>query len=53
MPDCPTEPYRRRKNEEKTVVNWADRSLFLMELEFLLRFDKVTQESMVIVYAGS
>eukprot|EP00750_Incisomonas_marina_P000320 INCI10238.2.p1 GENE.INCI10238.2~~INCI10238.2.p1 ORF type:complete len:344 (+),score=43.30 INCI10238.2:105-1136(+) len=51
-PDCPQEPYRRRKNEEKTVVNWTDRSLFLTELEFLIRFDKPTTEGLVIVFAG-
>ena len=52
-PSCPQEPYRRRKNEEKTVVNWPDRSLFLAELEFLMRFDKATTEALVIVYAGA
>ena len=51
--DCPQAPYRRRQNEEKTVVNWSDRSLFLTELEFLIRFDKKTTEDLVIVVAGT
>jgi hypothetical protein len=51
-PDCPTAPYYRRKDEKKTVVCWPDRSLFLMELEFLLRFDKDATENLVVVIAG-
>ena len=51
-PDCPRVPYRRRANEEKTVVRWDDRSLFLVELEFLLRFDKPTTEGLLVICAG-
>uniref|UniRef100_A0A0G4I4U5 Uncharacterized protein n=1 Tax=Chromera velia CCMP2878 TaxID=1169474 RepID=A0A0G4I4U5_9ALVE len=35
--DAPGAPYRRRKNEPKTVRHWGQRKLLMAEIEFLVR----------------
>eukprot|EP00961_Rhodomonas_salina_P297283 3937093-Rhodomonas_salina.2 len=49
-PDAPRMSYRRRKGEEKTVVHWGQRKLFLSELEFLTAHGVPWA---TVVYAGA
>jgi len=48
--EAPTLPYRRRNMETKTVVQWGERKLFLIELEFLTTY--AVRENTVVLYAG-
>ena len=47
--NAPLMPYRRRQMEVKTVVQWAERRLFLWELEFLTSF--ALRPGTIVVYA--
>lgn len=61
--NAPTEPYRRRDKEVKTVLHWGQRKLLLSEIEFILKFtksdspvDPLAQEEdkqITVVYAGA
>jgi hypothetical protein len=44
------EKYRRRTNEERSVIHWGQRKLFLSELEFFTLYAKPDD---VVVYVGS
>lgn len=46
----PEEPYRRREHDEKSVLHWGQRKLFLSELEFLTKYAAPND---VVVYVGS
>lgn len=48
--DAPRLKYHRRNMEVKSVISWAQRKLFLQELEFLTRFSSPND---VVVYAGA
>jgi hypothetical protein len=48
------EPYRRRRDEDKTSVAWGQRKLFLTELAFMNMFwDPTTIPNPIVVYAGA
>lgn len=48
------EPYRRRRDEDKTSVAWGQRKLFLTELAFMNIFwDNVKIPNPIVVYAGA
>ncbi|EDQ88203.1 uncharacterized protein MONBRDRAFT_26377 [Monosiga brevicollis MX1] len=49
-PDAPAVPYRRRKNERKSVIHWGQRKLLLCEIEFLLLHG---DKAPLVVYAGA
>lgn len=49
LPDMKEEPYRRRQQEEKTVIHWGQRKLMLSEIEFLSLHG---HRSRFVVYAG-
>jgi len=49
-PDAPRLKYRRRRGEEKTVIHWGQRKLFLSELEFLTMYGV---PGALVVYAGA
>lgn len=44
------ESYRRRTNEERTVIHWGQRKLFLSELEFFTLYAKPND---IVLYVGS
>jgi hypothetical protein len=48
--DAPREPYRRRKNDFKTVIHWGQRKLLMSEIEFLTIHAKPGD---TVVYAGA
>lgn len=47
---APEGAYRRRKDEEKTVIHWGQRKLLLSEIEFLSLYG---DQAKVVVYAGA
>ena len=49
--DWQREPYRRRKDDNKTVIHWGQRKLFFSELEFFLKFCPHDQGT--VLYVGS
>eukprot|EP00035_Acanthoeca_spectabilis_P030057 m.7645 g.7645 ORF g.7645 m.7645 type:complete len:678 (-) comp3980_c0_seq1:143-2176(-) len=49
-PDAPRMQYRRRKGEQKTVIHWGQRKLFMSELEFLTDY---AEPGATVVYAGA
>lgn len=49
-PDAPRLKYRRRTGEDKTVIHWGQRKLFLSELEFLTIH---AVPGAIVVYAGA
>jgi hypothetical protein len=46
-------PYRRRKNELKTVLHWGQRKLLIGEIEFLIANVACQDISHTVVYAGA
>eukprot|EP00961_Rhodomonas_salina_P038271 514665-Rhodomonas_salina.4 len=50
QPDAPSREYRRRKGEDKTVIHWGQRKLFLSELEFLTTY---AVPGATVLYAGA
>eukprot|EP01096_Ripella_sp_DP13-Kostka_P014643 TRINITY_DN6688_c1_g1_i1.p1 TRINITY_DN6688_c1_g1~~TRINITY_DN6688_c1_g1_i1.p1 ORF type:complete len:644 (+),score=167.18 TRINITY_DN6688_c1_g1_i1:118-2049(+) len=46
----PSASYRRRKDEEKTVLHWGQRKLLIAEIEFLTMYGHL---SSIVVYAGA
>jgi hypothetical protein len=49
-PASPSAPYRRRTGEDKPVVHWGQRKLFVSELQFLTAF---AHAASVVVYVGA
>src|SRR3990167_6003934 len=49
-PEHPALPYRRRSDEEKTVLHWGQRKLMISEIEFLTKFGNLAN---IVVYAGA
>jgi len=50
LPDAPRLPYRRRKDEVKTVIHWGQRKLLMSEIEFL---SNNAEGQEIVVYAGA
>jgi len=48
--DAPTEKYKSRKNEIKTVIHWGQRKLLMSEIEFLTLYSVPNH---IIIYAGA
>lgn len=48
--DFPRQQYRRRQNEQKTVIHWGQRKLLMSEIEFLTMYGKPGHP---VVYAGA
>ena len=51
-PDAPRKEYRRRTDEEKTVVHWGQRKLLMSEIEFLL-MTLTHKKRCTVIYAGA
>ena len=49
-PSDPTQSYRRRKEEEKSVLHWGQRKLLVAEIEFLTEYGHLSD---TVVYAGA
>lgn len=50
LDNSPTMKYRRRKDEEKSVLHWGQRKLLLVEIEFLTNY---SNENDIVLYAGA
>jgi cap2 methyltransferase len=48
--DAPEEPYRRRKDEIKSVLHWGQRKLLFSEIEFLTLYG---EKDITCIYAGA
>ncbi|KAG2378520.1 hypothetical protein C9374_008159 [Naegleria lovaniensis] len=48
--NAPREPYRRRRDELKSVIHWGQRKLLMSEIEFLTEFGF---PGATVVYAGA
>ena len=46
----PSLPYRRRNDEEKSVIHWGQRKLLLAEIEFLTKYGDLSNN---VVYVGA
>jgi len=54
LPNDSEESYRRRKNEEKSVIAWGQRKLLLTLIQFLTLFwDPSKIQNPIVVYAGA
>eukprot|EP00160_Parvularia_atlantis_P021439 Unigene9301_Nuclearia_a/m.28401 Unigene9301_Nuclearia_a/g.28401 ORF Unigene9301_Nuclearia_a/g.28401 Unigene9301_Nuclearia_a/m.28401 type:complete len:403 (-) Unigene9301_Nuclearia_a:102-1310(-) len=51
--DAPRAPYRRRRDEAKTVIHWGQRKLLMSEIEFLTRFRRPDRAPLRVLYAGA
>lgn len=49
-PHHPLAVYRRRFDEEKSVIHWGQRKLLMTEIEFLTKYGHLSEE---VVYAGA
>ncbi len=53
--DAPRAPYRRRKDEVKSVIHWGQRKLLVAEIEFLTMYagTRKSDTPQPVVYAGA
>jgi hypothetical protein len=51
-PDAPRKEYRRRTDDQKSVVHWGQRKLLMSEIEFLL-MTQTLKKNCTVVYAGA